>query len=73
MKIKIVGIDYLSIDNYHNEDLPIHKLLLLNDVLIVENIDLRHITNGRYKTIIAPLKLDKLDGAPVRVFSKKLD
>lgn len=36
----LVGIDYISVDRCEDESLPIHNILLKNDVLILEGIDL---------------------------------
>ncbi|WP_419420783.1 cyclase family protein [Legionella sp. D16C41] len=67
--IKIVGIDYISVDKYEFEDLPVHKALLANDILIVENLELNHVPNGRYTIYIMPLKINNLDGLPARVIA----
>ncbi len=66
----IVGIDYLSVDRVEDEELPIHKCLLSNDVLIVENLDLRKIPVGKHQVTIAPLKVKGADGLPVRVIAQ---
>ena len=69
-QIKMVGIDYLSIDPLEEETLPSHKKLLSNNVLIVENLQLANIPSGRYKKIIvSPPRLEKMDGLPVRVLA----
>ncbi len=31
-----MGIDYISVDRYEDESLPVHNILLKNDVLILE-------------------------------------
>ena len=68
-EVKIVGIDYMSIDAYEDENLSSHKILLQNSILIVENLDLSLIPAGRYESInIIPLSIPQLDGLPVRVF-----
>ena len=70
-KIKIIGIDYLSVDAVKNTNLPIHRLLLSHGVLIVENLDLSKVKAGRYFASIYPLKVSNADGLPVRVSIKK--
>jgi arylformamidase len=67
-KIRIVGIDYLSVDPYAS-DLPAHKILLSNNVLIVENLNLTSIAQGIYRVFIVPLNIPNMDGLPVRVFA----
>ena len=66
---KIVGIDYLSVDRFEDEALPSHQCLLSNDILIIENLDLRRIPAGKYQVVIAPLKVKEADGLPVRVIA----
>ncbi|RZB30913.1 MAG: hypothetical protein AEth_00867 [Candidatus Argoarchaeum ethanivorans] len=64
-KVKIVGLDSFSPDN---EPFEIHKLLLKNDILIVENlINLDKLVNSRFMCYILPLKIMDADGAPCRV------
>ncbi len=67
-QVKMVGIDYLSIDALEEENLPSHKKLLKNNILIVENLQLSDIPAGRYKKIIvSPPRIENIDGLPVRV------
>lgn len=65
-KVNLVGIDYLSIDRYDDEDHPCHYRLLGNDVLILEGIDLGHVAPGAYTLVAFPLKIENGDGSPVR-------
>lgn len=67
---KIIGIDYISVDKYESEDLPVHKCLLSNDVLIVENLELNNVPTGRCKIYIMPMKINDMDGLPARVIVK---
>ncbi len=69
-RVKIVGIDYISVDKYESEDLPVHKSLLSNDVLIVEGLELNDVPIGRCKIYIMPMKVNKMDGLPARVMAK---
>ena len=68
--IKLVGIDYLSIEPQGPEKAgyPVHKTLLRADVVIIEGLDLRAVAPGSYELICAPLKILDGDGAPARVF-----
>ncbi|HEX2548645.1 MAG TPA: cyclase family protein [Gammaproteobacteria bacterium] len=68
--VKIVGIDYISVDKYESENLPVHKSLLSKDVLIVEGLELKKIPVGRYKIYILPIKINKMDGLPARVIAQ---
>ncbi len=62
----LVGIDYLSVDRYEDESLPVHNILLKNDVLVLEGIDLGAVPPGRYWLICLPLRIDDAEAAPVR-------
>lgn len=68
--VKIVGIDYISVDKYESEDLPVHTCLLSNDVLIVESLELNNVPVGRCKIYIMPMKINDMDGLPARVIVK---
>ena len=68
--VKIVGIDYISVDQYDAEDLPVHKSLLSKDVLIVEGLELNNAPVGRCKIYIMPMNVHDMDGLPARVVAK---
>jgi len=65
--VRVVGIDYLSIEMYETEEHPVHKLLTENEVIIIETLDLSKIEPGAYFMVALPLKLKGCDGAPARV------
>jgi arylformamidase len=64
--VKLVGIDYLSIDQYGTESFPAHHALLGRGIAIVEGVDLAQIAEGWYELLCLPMKLTGVDGAPVR-------
>lgn len=68
--VKIVGIDYISVDQYEAENLPVHKSLLSKDVLIVEGLELNNVPIGRCKIYIMPVNILEMDGLPARVIAK---
>ncbi|WP_243372032.1 cyclase family protein [Geotalea sp. SG265] len=61
---KLVGTDALSIEG--EGGLEVHRLLLRNDILIVEGLRLEEVPAGHYQLICLPMKLADGDGAPVR-------
>ena len=65
--IKLIGIDYLSVDKADSEELEVHKELLQAGVIIIEGLDLREVEPGDYELICLPLKIQGGDGAPARV------
>lgn len=66
--IKLVGIDYLSIEAYGSTGHPVHLALLEREVIILEGVDLREVPSGDYDIICLPLKYigGTGDGAPAR-------
>ena len=68
--VKLVGVDYLSIEPQgpEKEGYPVHKTLLGANVVIVEGLDLHAIAPGDYELLCAPLKIENGDGGPARVF-----
>ncbi|HLG16360.1 MAG TPA: cyclase family protein [Blastocatellia bacterium] len=65
--IKVVGIDYLSVDRFEADELEVHKTLLEAGTFIIEGLDLRDVDPGDYEMICLPLKIKDGDGAPARV------
>jgi arylformamidase len=68
--VRLVGIDYLSIEPQgpEKEGYPTHKTLLGAEVVIIEGLDLKDVSAGEYDLVCAPIKFAGGDGAPARVF-----
>lgn len=64
--VRLVGIDYLSIERYHPETYYVHDRLLKADVAILEGVDLSTVAPGVYELICLPLRIRGGDGAPAR-------
>lgn len=64
--VKLVGIDYLSIQKF-NHNTETHKVLLKNEVVIVESLDLSNVKPAKYNLVCLPLKIDGLEAVPCRV------
>lgn len=66
--IKLVGIDYLSIEAPGAGGHPVHVTLLENEIVILEGLDLREVSAGDYEIACLPLKYvgGTGDGAPAR-------
>lgn len=66
--IKLVGIDYLSVEAYASDGHPVHIALLEKEIVILEGVDLRKVPPGDYEVICMPLKYvgGTGDGAPAR-------
>ncbi len=69
-KINAVAIDSPSIDSGINSDFPVHKKLLKNNVIIIENLcNLGQINKTIFKLIAIPLKLYRASGSPIRALA----
>lgn len=66
--IKLVGIDYLSVEKFGAQSFDTHVALLEAEVVIIEGLDLRDVPPGDYDIYCLPLKIDggTGDGAPAR-------
>lgn len=64
--IRLIGIDYLSIQLFADPVSTTHLVLLGAEVVIVEGLDLRAVSPGAYRLTCLPMKLAGADGAPVR-------
>ena len=65
-RIRLVGLDGPSIDEYATPDYPVHRLVLPAGVVVVENLILQDVEPGAYRLICLPLYVEGGDGAPVR-------
>jgi len=65
--VRLVGIDYLTIDSPDGETgWPVHHVLCGAGVAILEVIDLSEIAPGRYTLVSLPIKLVGSEAAPAR-------
>jgi arylformamidase len=64
--VRALGMDYLSIEEFGSPDFPVHHRLLGAGVFVIEGLDLRSVSPGRYYLVCLPLKFPDLDGAPAR-------
>jgi kynurenine formamidase len=69
-KINLVGIDSPSIDLGSEKEFSVHKILLKNNILIVENLaNLEKIPGNHFNLVVLPLKLKDATGSPVRAIA----
>ena len=68
--VKVVGVDYLSIEQFKKPGAPAHKALLSNGVIIIEGLNLAEAEPGMYEMYCLPLRIAGADGAPARVVLK---
>ena len=65
--VRVVGIDYLSIEEFKKPGAPAHRVLLGGGAIIIEGLDLRDVEPGTYDMFCLPLRVAGGDGAPARV------
>lgn len=69
--IKLVGVDYLSVEKYGSKDFAAHHTLLAAGIVIIEGLDLSLVDPGDYELTCLPLLVAGADGAPARVLLRK--
>ena len=72
LKLRCVGVDYLSVGGYKKDGAQVHRLLLGAGIWIIEGLDLSRARPGRYELICLPLRIAGGDGAPARAVLRKL-
>jgi arylformamidase len=68
---KLVGIDYLSIEQFKKPGAPAHHALLSRGVVIIEGLNLTGVEAGVYEMYCLPLRIADADGSPARVVLKR--
>lgn len=69
--VKVVGIDYLSVEQFKKAGAPAHRALLSHAVVIIEGLNLSEADAGMYEMYCLPLKIVGGDGAPARVILRR--
>jgi len=69
--IRLLGIDYLSVQAYTASD-ETHRILLGANTVLVEGLDLSPVAPGWHDLVCLPLLGRSLDGAPARVVARRL-
>ena len=73
--VRLVGMDYLSVEKFQAEKFETHEILLSSGVVILEGLDLREVEGGDYELICLPLKIASGtgDGAPARAVLRTIE
>jgi arylformamidase len=69
--IKVVGVDYLSVEAFKTPGAPAHHVLLGGGTIVIEGLNLRDIEPGIYELLCLPLLVVGSDGAPARVVLRR--
>lgn len=72
--VNSLAIDSPSIDPGYDHDFTIHKILLSQGILIIENLcNLNQLKHSRFTMVVAPLKFSAATGSPVRALGIEPD
>ena len=71
--VRLVGIDYLSVERFNFEQPTTHLALLSREVIVVEGLDLGAVAPGDYELICLPLRIRGGDGGPARVVLREMN
>jgi arylformamidase len=69
--VKVVGVDYLSVEEFKKPGAPAHRALLGGGVIVIEGLNLRDVDPGTYDMYCLPLRIVGADGAPARVLLRR--
>ncbi len=70
--VNAVGIDYLSIDGFGQDELRVHAILLGAGIPVIEGLDLSDVVAGVYECVCLPLRVEGGEAAPARVIVRPL-
>jgi len=65
--VKVVGVDYLSVEQFRTLGAPAHPVLLGAATIVIEGLNLLDVSPGLYDMYCLPLRIVGADGAPARV------
>jgi arylformamidase len=65
--IRLVAVDYLSVEPFASPEPLVHRTLLSHGIIPVEGVNLTGIAAGEYTLVCLPLKVAGSDGSPARV------
>ena len=68
--VVLVGIDYISAEQFGAQTPRTHQVLLGRGIPIVEGLDLRAVRAGDYDLIVLPIKVKGHEGAPARAIMR---
>ena len=64
--LRLLGVDTPSVDRRESKALAVHHALFDGGACVLENLDLRAVSEGEYELLALPLRWRGLDAAPVR-------
>jgi arylformamidase len=70
---RMVGVDYLSVGGFHEDNIETHVTLLGAGIWVIEGLNLSGVEPGLYEMICLPLKLMGAEGAPARAILRSIE
>ena len=70
--VKLVGIDYISAEQFGAAAPRTHQILLGKGIPVVEGLQLTGVVAGEYDVIVLPLKVAGHEGAPARAILRRV-
>jgi arylformamidase len=71
-KLKGIGLDHISLDEVADLNLPNHKIVLKEEILIIENMTNLDSLPEEFMFQCFPLRIENADGSPVRAVAMVL-
>ena len=69
--IKLIGVDYLSVQRF-SDDSTTHQILLGADTVVLEGLNLFNVKAGFYELICLPLRIVGTEAAPARAILRNI-
>ena len=69
--LKGIGVDCISVDLMENSDFQVHKTLLKEDMIMIENLKALDQIEDNMILQAMPLKIKQADGSPIRAIAIK--
>jgi len=69
--VRLVGVDYISAEQFAAPAPMTHRILLGKGIPIVEGLSLERVSAGDYDMIVLPIKVAGHEGAPARAVLRK--
>jgi arylformamidase len=72
-RVRLVGVDYLSVGGFRADGVETHQALLQAGIWIIEGLNLKPVRPGRGQLVCLPLKIAGGAGAPARALVRPMD
>jgi arylformamidase len=70
-KVRMVGVDYLSVGGFRMDGPETHHALLSAGIWVIEGLNLSAVEPGTYDMVCLPLRLMGAEGSPARAILRR--